>query len=462
MIHTPLTDFTFFKKIVDAGGAIFVVGGSLRDEFLKRPIKDWDIIVRLIPFADLVKILKGSGYTNLVGRSFGVIKFHPREEPNLEIDIALPRVERSTGSGHKDFEVDFNEQLDVREDLMRRDFTINALAKNLVTGELIDPSGGMQDLKQMTIRTVFDNSFLEDPLRLLRAVQFSARLGFTIAPSTLNDMKKHAALIKTVAPERIIQEIKKLFEAPIPSVGFDIMRDSCLLPYIFPDVQKMIGIPQPKKKNEDVYTHTMKALDAARYHPDLENAGNRDIMFAALLHDTGKPKTFKQHETDGVSFLNHHIVSSGITRRWLKDYKATTIGVDPKRVIHLVKHHMFETRHFLSNEKALRRFINKIGKEFIFDLIDLRIADKKGGRYPEKVYGILKLRERIKEELAKKPPFLGKDLALNGHEIMALGFKAGPILGDIQRFLIEKVLDTPELNTKEALTKLIKENFKTL
>lgn len=454
----PLNKYAFFDKIVRVGGEVYLVGGCLRDILLNRSIKDLDIVVRRIPMKELIALLRTCGKTNLVGKTFGVIKFIPGENPDQEIDIALPRREISTGVGHRDFDVAFDENLDIREDLIRRDFTINAMAQNLHTDELIDPAGGKKDLSKKILDTVFENSFVEDPLRLLRAIQFASRLEFNLSEKTFGEIKKHAHLIHTVAPERIIVEVRKLFEAPRPSLGFDLMRDAGLLKHVFPDVHNMIGIIQPKKRNEDVYTHTMKALDAMRSAEELERPGNVDLMFSALFHDSGKPKTHRITKNGHVTFYNHQHVSTGIAWRWLKEYKATTIGVNPNRVCHLVKHHMFETTHFKDNEKALRRFINKVGQENIFDLLDLRLADKKGGRFPKKVYGILMLREKIRGEISKKPPFTPKDLVVNGHDIMALGYKAGPVIGKIQKFLMEKVLDNPALNTQEDLTALILEN----
>lgn len=458
-ILANLKQYRFIQKIREAGGEIYAVGGSVRDLILEKPLKDLDLLVRLIKMDELIRLLKSCGETNLVGKSFGVIKFFADENKNLEIDIALPRRETSTGVGHKDFAVEFDETLGIADDLKRRDFTMNAIAQNILTGEIIDPSNGRRDIQDKIIKTVFTDSFREDPLRLLRAIQFASRFDFKIEEKTLAEIKKHAPLIDTVAKERIILEVKKLFLAEKPSKGFDLMRDTGLLSHVFPDVAQMIGVTQPKKNNEDVYSHTMKVLDAARSATELEKQGDLEIMFSALFHDAGKPKTRRlSEETDRVTFFNHQHVSTGIAWRWLKDYKATTIGINPKHICHLVKHHMFETKPFEGNEKALRRFISKVGKENIFDLLDLRLADKKGGKFPNKVFKMLQLRERIREEINKKPPFSAKDLALTGHGIIALGYKPGPVIGIIQKFLMQKVLDEPELNTKDSLTNLVLEN----
>lgn len=459
MKSDELKKLSFIRDILAAGGRVYLVGGCVRDDLLGRELKDLDLIITKIPFEKLNTLLKQSGRINLVGKSFGIIKFRSRQIPEIEFDIALPRKERSTGVGHRDFEVDFDPNLPIEEDLHRRDFTINAMSEDILSGKLVDPYGGKKDLEQKLVRTVFENSFVEDPLRLLRAVQFAARFEFQIEENTLAQMKRHARLIETVAHERIMEEIRKLFTAIKPSCGFDIMRDTGILKIIFPDVQRMIGVTQPKKNNEDVYTHTMKVLNAARSADELEKPGDLNIMFSALFHDAGKPKTRRENKDDpkDVTFHNHQIISRGIVRRWLRDFKASTIGVNPELVCHLVDSHMFETKEF-HNEKALRRFIRKVGPEHVFDLLDLRLADKKGGRYPQKVFGILKLRDRIREELNRKPPFTAKDLALNGHDIMNMGYTPGPIIGTIQKFLLEQVLEHPEFNTKEDLKKLIRDH----
>ena len=459
MHPSTLKSVPFIKDILKHGGETYLVGGCVRDTLLDKKLKDLDLIVTKIPIDNLVALLKKHGPVNLVGKSFGIIKFRPFTDPDTEFDIALPRQETSTGTGHRDFHVDFDPNLPLEKDLYRRDFTINAMAENIMTGEFIDPYDGRRDLTAKVIRTVFENSFVEDPLRLMRAVQFAARMDFIIEAATFEQMQKHAELIRTVARERIAEEVRKLFTAPKPSVGFDIMRDSGLLAIVFPDVQNMIGVTQPQKNNEDVYTHTMKVLDAARAASELEKPGDLNIMFSALFHDAGKPKTRREDPVtpQAVSFHNHQIISRGIARRWLKDFKVTTIGVDPELVCHLVDSHMFETKEF-HNEKALRRFIRKVGPDHIFDLLDLRLADKKGGRFPQKVFGILKLRERIREEINRKPPFTAKDLTLSGHDIIALGFKPGPVIGVIQKFLLEKVLEQPELNTRDGLIQLIEQH----
>jgi tRNA nucleotidyltransferase (CCA-adding enzyme) len=182
-------------------------------------------------------------------------------------------------------------------------------------------------------------------------------------------------------------------------------------------------------------------------------------MFASLFHDIGKPYTVGFNEKNQrITFYGHQIVSTKLTRKWMKKYRANMLGINPDNVLSMVHNHMFETKSFYT-ERAIRRFIHKIGKELIFKLVDLRIADKKGGAYPNQLKGILRLKRKIQEELEKKPPFGPKDLALTGHDLMRLGYTEGPVLGQILRRLVEVVLDDPAKNTREFLIAWTLEQF---
>lgn len=441
----------FIDDIIRAGGRVYKVGGTVRDNLLKRKTKDRDYLVTNLPVDKILSVLKPHGKVTLVGKSFGVIKFTPHGEVESEIDIAIPRKEISTGTGHRDFEVQFDPNIPVEEDLGRRDFTINAMALEVATENLIDPFSGEADLKNKILKQVFPNSFVEDPLRLLRAVQFSARFELNIDDETLKAMKNHAGLIKTVSSERIVEEIKKLFLAEKPSNGFELMDKTGLLRYVLPELAATVGILQAKQAGDDVFGHTMKVLNAARNDPEIGNSGNLELMFAALLHDIGKAKTQRYSEKNmRTVFFGHQIVSARIARKILERWKVTTIGVDPLVVCTLIENHMFETKSYYS-ERAIRRFINKIGKDLILKLIDFRIADNRGGKHPSKIKGILKLKDRIIEEINKKPPFGPKDLAINGHDIMGLGVSEGPMIGKMISAIVDKVLENPSLNTREQL-----------
>ncbi len=446
----------FIQAIHDQGGQIYEVGGTVRDSLLNRPHKDRDVVCK-IPYPKLKALLKQYGSVMEVGKAFGVIKFKPKAR-NECLDIALPRSETSTGMGHRDFAVQFDETLPIESDLKRRDFTVNAMAREVHKRKIIDPFGGESDLKNKILRQVFPQSFIEDPLRLLRAVQFSTRFELAVEPETLAAMKKHAAKIKTVSAERVIEEIGKLLSAQKPSCGFYLMKETGLLQYVFPMLEKNIGVPQPAKRCGDVFDHTMIVLDAARNHPDVERAGDLEMMFTAIFHDVGKADTYAiDPQSKKITFHGHQFVSKKIAQKWFQKFPIQMLGVDKKNILTLVENHMFETKSFYT-DKAIRRFIRKMGPELIFKLIDFRIADKKGGAFPDKFYGVLKLKERIQEELNRKPPFGPKDLAINGHDLMKWGYPKGPQVGKVIQHLVEFVLDEPKNNEsgilkKEALKK---------
>ncbi len=447
----------FLDEIYRNGGEVYEVGGTVRDELLDRPHKDRDLVVTKIPWKKLKSLLASHGIVTEVGKSFGVLKF--RTKDGHEYDIALPRVEKSTGLKHRDFEVQFDEKLPIELDLQRRDFTVNAMAREMRTGKLIDPFGGQRDLQGHILKQVFAECFPEDPLRLLRAVQFAARFDLKIEDETLRSMKQHAQLIDTVSPERIIEEVGKLFRASRPSVGFYLMKETGLLLHVFPELQKTIGVEQPAKRTGDVFDHTMMVLDASRESPDLDQPGDLEIMFASLFHDVGKPYTLGFNaKTQRITFYGHQIVSTRLARKWLKRYRAEMLGINSDHVLKLVHNHMFETKDYYT-DRAIRRFIQKIGQDLIFKLIDLRIADKKGGAFPNKFKGVIRLKDRIKAELEKKPPFGPKDLAVNGYDLINSGYPPGPMMGKVLKELVEVVLDDPALNTRQSLLEYAMKKF---
>lgn len=225
------------KVIKRAGGKIYQIGGVVRDELLGKISKDLDLLVVGVELDDLEKILKPFGKVNMVGKSFGILKFIPTgSTADEDIDISVPRIDsKSTGDGHKDFEVQLGKGITLQQDQLRRDFWINQIAKDVDTGKILDTDGkGMKDIKNKEIRMISPTSFADDPLRMLRAVQFAARFEFSIETGTFREMKKQAKTIKSVSPDRFQEEFKKLFKkSDKPSVGVKIMFDSGLMNHIF-------------------------------------------------------------------------------------------------------------------------------------------------------------------------------------------------------------------------------------
>lgn len=446
---------SFLDVLIAAGGEVYEVGGSVRDRLLGIPKKDQDLLVCKLPLTEIMGRLKPYGEVHTVGKSFGVIKFFPKT--GGEYDIALPRKEVSTGEGHRDFDVDFDPMLPVEIDLSRRDFTVNAIAMELRSGKMIDPFGGTRDLQSKTLRMVSLQAFVEDPLRLLRAIQFSARFNLEIEAATFESMKKNAAKIKTVSAERISEEVRKLFLAEKPSQGFILMEKVGLLQPLFPELYLTVGVEQGNKfRNDDVFMHTMRVLDASRKDVAIPSAGDLELMLAALYHDVGKTNTKRfDPEKNRLTFYGHQILSKRMVRKRMAALKMTTLGINPDNVARLVEEHMFQAKSFFS-DRAIRRFINKVTPELILKLVDLRLADNRGGKYPEGIKGVLRLRKKIEDEINKKSPFSVKDLAVRGTDLIALGIPEGPQIGQILKELVEVVLDEPEKNQREVLLEIVK------
>jgi tRNA nucleotidyltransferase (CCA-adding enzyme) len=433
---------SLIEDIKAAGGKTYKVGGPVRDELLgiEQP-EDLDLIVCGVPFTDLKKLLKKHGDINLVGQTFGVIKFRPSGE-DYTIDISLPRKELSTGSGHRDFDVDFDHTLPIEEDLKRRDFTINAMAVDCVTDKLIDPYGGEKDLRERILRVVSDASFVDDPLRMLRGVQFAGRFGLTVEPDTLKAMMEHAELINTVSPERIADELNKLLEkAEKPSTGFHLMHQTGLLQQFLPEFSHTIGVDQPGGYHRwDVFEHTLKVVDAAPQR--------LIVRLAALFHDLGKPDT-KELTESGASFYGHDKLSRSIAENILKRFRYPNNVI--KKVGKLIERHMFSEG---AGDKGIRKLINKVGLDLIFDLIDLRRADTIGQGMGQTTESIDEFERKVREEIDKRSAFGIKDLAIDGEDLKKhFNLPEGKLIGDILSYLLDRVLDEPGLNnSKELLT----------
>jgi len=227
-----LQDLPFKEEVEKLGGQIFSVGGAVRDEFLGKESKDLDILITGIPMDKLEQILSHYGRVDAVGKSFGVLKFKP-EGSTEDIDVAIPRTEKPTGTGgHKGFEVSSDHALPIDDDLKRRDYTINAIAKD-INGNIIDPYGGQQDLQNKIIRVVNPDAFSDDPLRMLRGIQFASRFGFTIEPNTMKMIRDNASRIKEIPPERILIELDKIVKKGDKLIGVDLLKKSGLFKEIF-------------------------------------------------------------------------------------------------------------------------------------------------------------------------------------------------------------------------------------
>lgn len=296
------------KKITEyvneAGGRVFYVGGCVRDRILGIENKDVDIEVHGVLPEDLYVILEKVGEPLIFGKSFGVYSLKGED-----MDIAMPRRERAVGKGHRDFEIDVDPFIGTEAAARRRDFTMNALMEDVLTGEIVDHFGGRSDLSDGIIRHIDPVTFVEDPLRVLRAAQFAARFGFKVAPETIELCREID--LSSLSKERVEEEMKKaLLKADMPSVFFEVLREMDQLGVWFPELQQLIGLEQDPiyHPEGDVWTHTMEVIDRAAQLREKVSDPYR-FMLLALTHDFGKIVTTEEkngrihaygHETEGM------------------------------------------------------------------------------------------------------------------------------------------------------------------
>jgi len=360
------------EQVSAVGGRVYYVGGCVRDALLGVEGKDIDIEVHGISPASLEEILDKTGMRTSFGESFGIyaIKGH-------SLDIAMPRKEKLHGRGHRDFDVFVDPFIGVESAAKRRDFTVNAIMRDVLTGEIIDPFGGAKDLEKGILRHVSDDSFGEDPLRVLRLCQFAARFGFSVADETLDICKKMD--ISTLSRERVEGEMKKaLLKSEKPSVFFELLRKIGKLSPWFGELLPLIGLEQDARYHMegDVWTHTMMVLDAAAELKD--NTENPyGFMLAALCHDLGKA-VCTVREGERVHSYGHDVKGIPIARRLL--HRFTDERKLIRYVLEITEHHM-KPNVLASNRSAIKK-TNKMF-DCVSDpmaLIMIAAADVRGQR----------------------------------------------------------------------------------
>jgi tRNA nucleotidyltransferase (CCA-adding enzyme) len=440
------------------GAGVYAVGGRVRDEILEesgfepigskiatKPVPDY--LVTGIGLDHLVQKLRTAGSAELVGASFGVVKFGWHGHA---ADIALPRRERSTGSHHRDFAVEFDPSIPLEDDLVRRDFRLNMIARNIRTGEIIDPFGGRADIAAKRLDIVEDKVFIEDPLRILRGAQFAARFDLTLTERTALAMRDASHLISTVAAERVTEEmIKLLTQAARPSIGFEILRECGALDIILPEIMEGWGVEQNEYHKYTVYFHDMKCCDSI--------APRIKLRLAALFHDVGKPRT-----KDGPHFYRHELVGEEMTKAALERLRFPYDLI--RDVAHLVRHHMYAADDRLS-DAAVRRFVRRVGVGAIEPLFALRAADvAASGLAPRDPAQSLRFETRVRDAIAARAPFGVADLAIDGSDIIAImreaklvspDFNGDRRVGEALEHCLEQVLDDPTLNDRETLRALV-------
>ncbi len=487
------------KAIDAAGGRAVLVGGAVRDMVMGSKPKDFDIeVYGLQEVSQLETLLACFGKVSAVGRSFGVLKLHTGEEV---YDFAFPRTEKKTAKGHQGFEVVPDGGLAFATAAKRRDFTVNAIGYDLLTQEILDPYGGLNDIQFGILRHIDDATFVEDPLRVYRAVQFAARFDFEVAEETAVLCQKMVAegMLEELPKERVYEEWKKLLlKAPKPSVGFKLMRKWGITARYFPELHALIGVPQdPKWHPEgDVWVHTMMSVDVmAEMVSSEQGVVSREekerlkLLFAELGHDFGKPLTTTIEYEDGKvinwqelnksvsqethttiphsSFLIPH---SNARIRSLRHEKA---GIEPTRtflyrltnehdfiesILPLVEHHLKPSQFYRQGAKAgaIRRLATKVNIEELIlvakaDFLGRTTPEAKRGEYPAGEW----LLERAKQLSVCNRPL--KPL-VQGRDLIALGLEPSPKFKSILDALYDKQMDG-DFEDKEAALAYVREHY---
>ncbi len=422
------------------GFEAFIVGGSLRDLLLKKEPSDYDITTNAKP-EEIIQVFDGYK-TILVGLEFGTVAV---VMDGKNIEITTYRIEEEYLDGRKPSAVSFTNKLE--EDLSRRDFTINAMAYNKDRG-IVDYFHGKDDLKKGIIRTVGDprERFKEDHLRILRAIRFASQLNFTIEEETYHACKELVHSLKSISPDRIRDEVFKILLSPQPSYGLKLMADLGVLEAIIPDLAPTIGFDQrtPYHYNT-LFEHIVCVVD--KTPPILS------LRLAALFHDIGKPDTFTIDEEDKAHFYGHDRLGAQMTEEILKGLHCSNDLINRVRI--LVKEHM--NSHNEYGEKGLKRLISNLGEEEVFHLIHLQKADRLCSHPGARIDDLLEREIRIQEILNFEEAYEKKQLDISGYDIISLGYKEGKIVGLIIDYLMDQVLEKPELNKKENLIEIVKE-----
>ncbi|HSK64819.1 MAG TPA: HD domain-containing protein [Pyrinomonadaceae bacterium] len=437
----------------EAGGRALLVGGCVRDALMGVTPKDWDLEVYGVAPERLREILDRHGPVNVVGEAFTVYKM------GSDLDVTLPRRERKSGRGHRAFVIEGDPAMSFVDASRRRDFTINAILQDPLTGEIIDPFEGRRDIERGVLRAVSAATFVDDSLRVLRAAQFAARFEFRIEPETVELCR--SIDLSDLPAERIWGELEKmLLRAQRPSIGLGWLHALDVLEKLFPEIHALIDVPQdPEWHPEgDVFVHTRLTVDQARLLIDgLPYPRQVTVMLAALAHDFGKPATTEFIE-GRLRSRGHEAAGVPPAESFLTRINVHTIeGYDVRsQVLSLVREHLKPGEFFKKRDEvgegAFRRLARRCEPDLLYRVAK---ADSLGRNAPwvprEKWYGseaqewfIQRARELDVEQRAPQPLLLGRHL-------LALGLEPGPRIGEITSAVYELQLDGRVRTVDEAI-----------
>lgn len=441
MTDLPLRDvpravFFICERLRERDKRAWIVGGCVRDMLLGRPISDWDVCTDATP-KELLEIFPKAIPTGIEHGTVTVVRDHQHFE------VTTLRGEEGYSDGRRPDSVYFTDDID--KDLARRDFTVNAIALDPVTGHVIDPFRGQADLAAKVLRAVGDprERFAEDGLRVLRAARFVATLEIELEPATKDAIAGALDTYRKVSSERVRDEWVKTMKARRPSRAFDVMKDTGILGVSCPELLLGVGMEQNKWHTYDVWRHAMECMDAC--------TGDPILRVAALFHDVGKPATRAfSDKTQDWTFYDHERIGAEIVAPICARLRFS--NDERERITHLVRHHLFHYDQW--SDAAVRRWIQRVGKDRLLDLYALNEADLRAkGRDVVPDLGALEaLKAHVERVLEQGAALSTRDLAIDGHALMQkLGMKPSRLLGDVLKELLEVVLADPTKNTEEAL-----------
>lgn len=431
--YVPTGAIHIINRLVDQGHSAYLVGGCIRDSIMGREPKDWDIATSAKPeevkaiFEHVIPTGEKHGTVTVI---FG---------PDV-CEVTTFRIDGDYSDGRRPDSVAYTD--DIVQDLSRRDFTMNAIAYDLVKDEFIDPFGGIEHIRQGVIHTVGNpvDRFTEDALRMMRLIRFIAQLNFTPEPMGFLSVVKLNESIKGISMERIRDELVKILMSPKPSQAIGDLYITGLMDHFLPELCTCVGFKQHSPYHDkDVFEHILDVVDAT---PPITS-----VRLAALFHDIAKPDTFSIGD-DGIGhFYGHPKVGADIARNVMSRLRFPNDIIDDVCV--LVDEHM--SRHPKLRTPSVKRFINRIDEHRLSDLFALMRADIASHKEPHDYSELEFLEVETAKIIAERPPMSLKDLAINGKDLIEAGFKPGPVIGLLLNSCMDRVLENPLFNEKPYL-----------
>lgn len=429
------------KFIIDTlykeGYEAFIVGGCVRDSLLNKDPADWDITTSASPQIVMQTFKKRGIRVIETGLKHGTVTILI---DRIGYEVTTYRIEGEYKDNRRPSNVEFTNSL--KEDLKRRDFTINAMAYNDKEG-LKDYFSGVEDLKKRIIRCVGNPNkrFTEDALRMMRAARFSCQLDFKIEDKSFEEIKNLGSLINNISKERVKDELCKILISSNAVQGIEALRKSDLLKFIIPELIPCVGFDQKSQYHDkDIYNHTLGVVG--------KTDCKLELRLAALFHDIGKPQTFVIDEKGQGHFYGHQKVSSKLCKKILQRLKFDNKTIE--KVCILVYEHM--NRNTSMKIKTIKKFITRVGIDNLQELFKLQIADIKASACEyQDISVVLKIKEMCNKIISEKQPITTKDLAVDGKDLIDIGYTPGKKIGAVLETLLDIVLEKPELNNREFL-----------